>query len=47
MIVVNSHRVNQGGVSTLKEIERKEITDFSFIREEDPGLLWLWRYKKN
>ena len=36
MIVVNAHRINKGEFPTLKEIDRKETTDFYFIQEEDP-----------
>jgi exodeoxyribonuclease V alpha subunit len=36
MIIVNAHKVNQGEFPILKEIERKEATDFYFIQEEDP-----------
>jgi exodeoxyribonuclease V alpha subunit len=36
MIIVNAHRINKGEFPTLKEIERKETTDFYFIQEEDP-----------
>jgi exodeoxyribonuclease V alpha subunit len=37
MIVVNAHKVNQGEFPILKEIDKKEIDDFYFIQEEDPG----------
>jgi exodeoxyribonuclease V alpha subunit len=36
MIIINAHKVNQGEFPILKEIERKETTDFYFIQEEDP-----------
>jgi exodeoxyribonuclease V alpha subunit len=36
MIIVNAHKVNQGEFPILKEIERKEATDFYFIQEEEP-----------
>ncbi len=36
MIVVNAHKVNKGEFPTLKEIDRKETTDFYFFQEEDP-----------
>ena len=36
MIIVNAHKVNQGEFPILKEIDKKEITDFYFIQEEDP-----------
>ena len=36
MIVVNAHRVNQGEFPILKEIDRKESSDFFFVEEEDP-----------
>ena len=36
MIIVNAHRVNQGEFPQLKETNRKEVTDFYFIQEEDP-----------
>ena len=36
MIIVNAHKVNQGEFPILKEIEKKEVTDFYFIQEEDP-----------
>jgi exodeoxyribonuclease V alpha subunit len=36
IIVVNAHRINKGEFPTLKEIDRKETTDFYFIQEEDP-----------
>jgi len=36
MIVVNAHRVNQGEFPILKEMERREISDFYFVEEEDP-----------
>jgi exodeoxyribonuclease V alpha subunit len=35
MIIVNAHKVNQGEFPILKEIERKEATDFYFIQEEE------------
>jgi exodeoxyribonuclease V alpha subunit len=37
MIIVNAHKVNQGEFPILKEIDKKEINDFYFIQEEDPG----------
>jgi exodeoxyribonuclease V alpha subunit len=36
MIVVNAHRVNQGQLPVLKEIDKPEKADFQFIQEEDP-----------
>ena len=36
MIVVNAHKVNQGQLPVLKEIDKSESTDFQFIEEEDP-----------
>ena len=36
MIVVNAHKVNQGELPVLKEIDKLEKTDFQFIQEEDP-----------
>jgi exodeoxyribonuclease V alpha subunit len=36
MIVVNAHKVNQGEIPVLKEIDKPEKTDFQFIQEEDP-----------
>src|SRR4030067_1279812 len=36
MIVVNAHKVNQGQLPVLKEIDKPERTDFQFIQEEDP-----------
>jgi exodeoxyribonuclease V alpha subunit len=36
MIVVNAHKVNQGQLPVLKEIDPPEKTDFQFIQEEDP-----------
>ncbi len=36
MIIVNAHKVNQGGFPILKESERKEPSDFYFIQEEEP-----------
>ena len=36
MIVVNAHKVNQGEIPVLKEIDEPEKTDFQFIQEEDP-----------
>ncbi|MGZ3524846.1 MAG: SF1B family DNA helicase RecD2 [Thermodesulfobacteriota bacterium] len=36
MIVVNAHKVNQGELPVLKEIDKSEATDFQFIQEEDP-----------
>jgi exodeoxyribonuclease V alpha subunit len=36
MIVVNAHKVNNGEFPILKEIDRKDTTDFYFIQEEDP-----------
>ncbi|HMK76445.1 MAG TPA: ATP-dependent RecD-like DNA helicase [Thermodesulfobacteriota bacterium] len=36
MIVVNAHKVNQGEIPVLKEIDKLEKTDFQFIQEEDP-----------
>jgi exodeoxyribonuclease V alpha subunit len=36
MIVVNAHKVNQGQFPVLKEIDKREKTDFQFIQEEDP-----------
>jgi exodeoxyribonuclease V alpha subunit len=36
MIVVNAHKVNQGQLPILKEIEKPEEADFQFIQEEDP-----------
>jgi len=36
MIIVNAHKVNQGEFPILKEMERKEATDFYFIQEEEP-----------
>jgi len=36
MIVVNAHKVNQGQLPVLKEIDKPEETDFQFIQEEDP-----------
>ena len=36
MIVVNAHKVNQGEIPFLKEIDRPEKADFQFIQEEDP-----------
>jgi len=36
MIIVNAHKVNQGEFPILKEIEKKEATDFYFIQEEEP-----------
>jgi exodeoxyribonuclease V alpha subunit len=36
MIVVNAHKVNQGELPVLKEIDKPEKTDFQFIQEEDP-----------
>ncbi|MGO8991225.1 MAG: ATP-dependent RecD-like DNA helicase [bacterium] len=36
MIVVNAHKVNQGEIPVLKEIDQPEKTDFQFIQEEDP-----------
>jgi len=36
MIVVNAHKVNQGELPVLKEIDPPEKTDFQFIQEEDP-----------
>ena len=36
MIVVNAHRVNEGEFPILKEIDRKETSDFYFVEEEDP-----------
>jgi exodeoxyribonuclease V alpha subunit len=36
MIVVNAHKVNQGQLPVLKEIDKSESTDFQFIQEEDP-----------
>jgi exodeoxyribonuclease V alpha subunit len=36
MIVVNAHKVNQGELPVLKEIDTPEKTDFQFIQEEDP-----------
>ena len=36
MIVVNAHKVNQGELPVLKEIDQPEKTDFQFIQEEDP-----------
>jgi len=35
-IVVNAHKVNQGEIPVLKEIDKPEKTDFQFIQEEDP-----------
>jgi exodeoxyribonuclease V alpha subunit len=35
MIVVNAHKVNQGQLPVLKEIDKPEKTDFQFIQEED------------
>jgi exodeoxyribonuclease V alpha subunit len=36
MIVVNAHKVNQGELPVLKEIDKPEKTDFQFIQEDDP-----------
>jgi exodeoxyribonuclease V alpha subunit len=36
MIVVNAHKVNQGQLPVLKEIDKPDKTDFQFIQEEDP-----------
>ena len=36
VIIVNAHRINQGDFPILKEQDRKEITDFYFIQEEEP-----------
>jgi len=36
MIVVNAHKVNQGELPVLKEVDKPEETDFQFIQEEDP-----------
>jgi exodeoxyribonuclease V alpha subunit len=36
MIVVNAHKVNEGQLPVLKEIDQPEKTDFQFIQEEDP-----------
>jgi exodeoxyribonuclease V alpha subunit len=36
MIVVNAHKVNQGQIPVLKEIDNPERTDFRFMQEEDP-----------
>ena len=36
MIVVNAHKVNQGEIPVLKEIDKPEKTDFQFVQEEDP-----------
>ena len=36
MIIVNAHKVNRGEFPILKEIEKKEVTDFYFIQEEEP-----------
>ena len=36
MIVVNAHKVNQGQLPVIKEINKPEETDFRFIQEEDP-----------
>ncbi|MGA2515029.1 MAG: ATP-dependent RecD-like DNA helicase [Thermodesulfobacteriota bacterium] len=36
MIVVNAHKVNQGEIPVLKEIDKPGKTDFQFIQEEDP-----------
>jgi exodeoxyribonuclease V alpha subunit len=36
MIVVNAHRVNQGQLPVLKEVDKPEKADFQFIQEEDP-----------
>jgi exodeoxyribonuclease V alpha subunit len=36
MIVVNAHRVNEGEFPILKEMDRKETSDFYFVEEEDP-----------
>jgi exodeoxyribonuclease V alpha subunit len=36
MIVVNAHKVNQGQLPVIKEIDKPEETDFRFIQEEDP-----------
>jgi exodeoxyribonuclease V alpha subunit len=36
MIVVNAHKVNQGQLPVLKEIDKPEKADFQFIQEEDP-----------
>jgi len=36
MIVVNAHRVNEGEFPILKNGERRELTDFYFIEEEEP-----------
>jgi exodeoxyribonuclease V alpha subunit len=35
-IVVNAHKVNQGQLPVLKEIDQPEKSDFQFIQEEDP-----------
>jgi len=36
MIIVNSHRINQGEFPLLQVADRKETTDFYFFQEEDP-----------
>jgi exodeoxyribonuclease V alpha subunit len=36
MIVVNAHKVNQGQVPVLKDVDKPEESDFQFIQEEDP-----------
>jgi exodeoxyribonuclease V alpha subunit len=36
LIVVNAHKVNQGQLPILKEIDKPQKTDFQFIQEEDP-----------
>jgi exodeoxyribonuclease V alpha subunit len=36
MIVVNAHRINQGEFPMIKGSDKKEVTDFYFIQEEDP-----------
>ena len=36
MIIVNAHRINQGEFPLLQVADRKEVTDFYFIQEEEP-----------
>ncbi len=36
MIIVNAHKVNQGEFPFLKDPERKELSDFYFIQQEEP-----------
>jgi len=36
MIILNAHKVNQGEFPLLKDPERRELSDFYFIQEEDP-----------